>query len=171
VYCPSPSTDNAEFIDQLVSIVARPEFADCDRVGIGSPGPLDLDSGNHHCVGKYARCQRSEARRRIKVATPGKEFRLENDANAATLGEKYFGAGKALGDFAVLTLGTGVGGGCIWRQIAEGFSGNFFEVGHVNVAGIFAEGARRCCGCGSTGCLEAYASATGIAKSFEINSG
>jgi glucokinase len=42
---PVASTDNAAFIDQLVSIVARPEFADCDRVGIGSPGPLDLDSG------------------------------------------------------------------------------------------------------------------------------
>lgn len=168
---PVASTDNAAFISQLVSIIARPEFADCDRVGIGSPGPLNLDSGTIIASANMPGVKDLKLVAELKNRYPRQEFRLENDANAATLGEKYFGAGKAFADFAVLTLGTGVGGGCIFGgKLQRGFRGNFFEVGHVNVAGIFAEGARRC-GCGSFGCLEAYASATGISKSYEANSG
>ncbi|UCH44827.1 MAG: ROK family protein [Nitrospiraceae bacterium] len=87
-----------------------------------------------------------------------KEFSLpvvmENDANIYAFGEKWIGAGKDFSDFAVLTLGTGLGGGLIYRgQLYEGP----FEVGHM---GIVPSG--RYCTCGSYGCLESYASGRAI---------
>lgn len=83
---------------------------------------------------------------------------VENDANAAALGEHWRGAGKGIDSMILLTLGTGVGGGIIlggriWRG-ADGMAG---EVGHMT---ILPEG--RVCGCGNRGCLEMYASARGI---------
>lgn len=168
---PVATAGNKEFVAQLASVLALPEFADIDRVGIGSPGPLDLETGKIIASANMPGVKDLALVAELKSVFPHKQIRLENDANAATLGEKYFGAGKNLGDFAVLTLGTGVGGGCVFNgKLQRGFKGNFFEVGHVNVAGIVAE-QPRLCGCGSTGCLEAYASATGIAKSFEIKTG
>ncbi len=86
---------------------------------------------------------------------------IENDANAAALGEGWLGAGKGEKNFCLLTLGTGIGGGVvlggkIWRGV-DGMAG---ELGHIN---IYPEG--RSCGCGNRGCLEQYASAQGIIKS------
>jgi glucokinase len=79
---------------------------------------------------------------------------LENDANIYAFGEKWIGAGKDFNDFAVLTLGTGLGGGLICSgQLYEGP----FEVGHM---GIVPSG--RYCTCGSYGCLESYASGRAI---------
>ncbi|AFM13863.1 ROK family protein [Turneriella parva] len=168
---PVASAGNEQFVAQLASVIARPEFSDIDQVGIGSPGPLDLEAGKIITSANMPGVKDLALVAELSALYPRKQIRLENDANAATLGEKYFGAGKNLGDFAVLTLGTGVGGGCVFNgKLQRGFRGNFFEVGHVNVAGIFADEPRRC-GCGSDGCLEAYASATGIAKSYELKTG
>ncbi|MFK7812973.1 MAG: ROK family protein [Maribacter sp.] len=88
-----------------------------------------------------------------------------NDANAAALGELYFGAGENLKNFVVLTLGTGLGSGIINKgKLIYGQSGMAGELGHVNV---FFEG--RQCNCGLKGCLETYASVTGIKRSvFEL---
>jgi glucokinase len=90
---------------------------------------------------------------------------ITNDANAAALGELRFGAGKGLRDIIVITLGTGLGSGIIANGDliygADGFAG---EIGHTLV-----EPAGRWCGCGKRGCLEAYASATGICRTvFEM---
>ena len=84
---------------------------------------------------------------------------LENDANAAALGEGWVGAARGWSGFVMLTLGTGVGGGIVldgalWRG-ERGMAG---EIGHIKIH----PGGRRC-GCGGRGCLEAYASATGVA--------
>lgn len=84
---------------------------------------------------------------------------LENDANAAAMGEKWIGAGKDVDSLVLLTLGTGIGGGIIADgRILHGEVGMAGEIGHTTV---YPEG--NPCGCGSRGCLEKHASATAIA--------
>jgi glucokinase len=90
---------------------------------------------------------------------------ITNDANAAALGELRFGAARGMRDFIVITLGTGLGSGIVSNGDliygADGFAG---EIGHTIVD---PQGRR--CGCGKRGCLEAYASATGICRTvFEL---
>ncbi|MRI00732.1 ROK family protein [Kriegella sp. EG-1] len=90
---------------------------------------------------------------------------ITNDANAAALGELYFGSGKSMVNFVVLTLGTGLGSGIINDgKLIYGQYGMAGELGHVNV---FPDG--RQCNCGLKGCLETYASVTGIKRTvFEL---
>ena len=87
---------------------------------------------------------------------------LTNDANAAAMGEKIYGAAKNYNDFIVITLGTGVGSGIYCNgQIVYGHDGFAGELGHVIV---FPNG--RSCGCGRKGCLEPYANERGIHQTF-----
>jgi len=90
---------------------------------------------------------------------------MTNDANASALGELYFGVGKNMKNFVVLTLGTGLGSGIINEgELIYGEHGMAGELGHVNV---FPQG--RQCNCGLKGCLETYASVTGIKRTvFEL---
>jgi glucokinase len=84
---------------------------------------------------------------------------LENDANAAALGEKWMGAGRDVNDLILLTLGTGIGGGIICDgKVVHGYLGMAAELGHITVD---LNGTP--CGCGNTGCLEKHASATAVA--------
>ena len=86
---------------------------------------------------------------------------LTNDANAAAIGEMTYGAARGMKDFIVITLGTGVGSGIVVNgQMVYGHDGFAGELGHV----IMRRHNGRLCGCGRTGCLEAYASATGVAR-------
>jgi len=83
---------------------------------------------------------------------------LENDANAAALGEKWIGAGREYDDLVLLTLGTGIGGGIIYGgKIIRGFVGMAGELGHTTVIP-----SGNPCGCGNRGCLEKHASATAV---------
>lgn len=87
---------------------------------------------------------------------------LTNDANAAAFGEMTYGAARGMKNFIMITLGTGVGSGIIIDgKVVYGHDGFAGELGHVNVM----RNNGRLCGCGRTGCLEAYASATGVARS------
>ena len=87
---------------------------------------------------------------------------LTNDANAAALGEMIYGVARGMKNFIVITLGTGVGSGIVINgQLVYGCDGFAGELGHVTMV-RGAEG--RSCGCGRTGCLEAYCSATGVAR-------
>ncbi|HRH65638.1 MAG TPA: ROK family protein [Bacteroidia bacterium] len=90
---------------------------------------------------------------------------LTNDANAASLGELYFGGAKGMKDFIFITLGTGLGSGIVVNgDLVYGHDGFAGEIGHTL---IIQHG--RLCGCGRRGCLEQYCSATGIVKTyFEI---
>ena len=86
---------------------------------------------------------------------------ITNDANAAALGEAHFGSGKKYNNIVMITLGTGVGGGVIIdKKIYDGNEGKGAELGHM----VVQVGGREC-GCGRRGCLEAYASATGLVAS------
>ncbi len=86
---------------------------------------------------------------------------LTNDANAAAIGEMIYGVARGMKNFIVITLGTGVGSGIVVNgQLLYGWDGFAGELGHVIVRG--ANG--RSCGCGRSGCLEAYCSATGVAR-------
>jgi len=87
---------------------------------------------------------------------------LTNDANAAALGEMVYGVARGMKNFIVITLGTGVGSGIVVNgQLLYGHDGFAGELGHVTMV-RGAEG--RTCGCGRKGCLEAYCSATGVAR-------
>ncbi|MDR1526237.1 MAG: ROK family protein [Dysgonamonadaceae bacterium] len=91
----------------------------------------------------------------------GLPCKLTNDANAAALGEMAYGSAKGMKDFMVITLGTGLGSGIVaGGQLIVGHDGFAGELGHVRV--VRENG--RLCGCGRTGCLETYASATGVAR-------
>ena len=86
---------------------------------------------------------------------------ITNDANAAAIGEMTYGAARGIKDFIMITLGTGVGSGIVVNgQMVYGHDGFAGELGHV----IMKRHNGRLCGCGRTGCLEAYASATGVAR-------
>ncbi|MCK5907849.1 MAG: ROK family protein, partial [Flavobacteriales bacterium] len=90
---------------------------------------------------------------------------LTNDANAAAIGEMMFGGAKGMKNFIIITLGTGLGSGIVVNgELVYGHDGFAGELGHVIV-----EKGGRLCGCGRRGCLETYASATGIKRTaFEV---
>ena len=86
---------------------------------------------------------------------------ITNDANAAAIGEMTYGAARGIKDFIMITLGTGVGSGIVINgQLVYGHDGFSVELGHI----IVKRNNGRLCGCGRTGCLEAYCSATGVAR-------
>ena len=92
-----------------------------------------------------------------------KPSQLTNDANAAAIGEKLFGNAKDLANFITITLGTGLGSGIIIdNEIVYGEEGFAGEFGHIRV---IPNG--RICGCGRKGCLETYASSTGVKRSIQ----
>lgn len=126
-------------------------------VGIGCPGPLDLERGtvistpNLGWDGYPIRDRVAEA-----VDLPAT---LDNDANCATYGEWWQGAALGAASVVGVTLGTGIGGGLITNgELIRGASGCAGEIGHMTI-----ERNGRRCGCGNLGCLEAYASGPNIA--------
>ncbi|HXZ32390.1 MAG TPA: ROK family protein [Terriglobales bacterium] len=128
-------------------------------IGIGVPGIIDMETGMVHespNLPDWADYPvRSEIERRL-----GTRVILENDANSAALGENWLGAARDVEDMAMLTLGTGVGGGLVLgRRIWHGMTGMAGEFGHITVE---PNGPR--CGCGNLGCLEALASATAVVR-------
>ena len=102
-----------------------------------------------------------EFSKKLKKALGGIDVALTNDANAAAVGEMTYGAARGMKNFIMITLGTGVGSGIVINgEVVYGHDGFAGELGHTCV--IRRNG--RLCGCGRTGCLEAYASAIGVAR-------
>lgn len=127
-------------------------------VGIGVPGFIDIDAGVVVGTANLPGFEGFPIRDEIQTHL-GTNIILENDANAAALGEKWMGAGRDVQNLILLTLGTGIGGGIIINgQILHGFLGMAGEFGHMTV---FPDG--NPCGCGNCGCLEKHASATAVA--------
>lgn len=97
----------------------------------------------------------------LSDALDGKPVYIDNDANAATMGEMLFGGAKGMKDFIMITLGTGVGSGFVVDgNLVYGSDGLAGEYGHI----IYDRHSNRQCGCGRKGCLETYVSATGIKR-------
>ncbi len=129
-----------------------------DGVGIGSPGPLNRETGVVVLTPNLGWIN-MPVRDRIGAAL-GLPAWLDNDANCAMAGEGWVGAAKGARHAVTVTLGTGIGGGILVHgQLLHGASDAAAEVGHMT---IVANGRR--CGCGNDGCLEAYASGPAIAR-------
>jgi glucokinase len=138
----------------------RGEFGAANLVGIGAgvPGNLDMAQGVvvlWNNVPSFNGCaMRQELSDRL-----GTPVFVENDANAAALGEHWMGAGRGVDDLVLLTMGTGIGGGVIsGGRILHGRNGMAGELGHITVVPNGNP-----CGCGNRGCVEKHASATAIA--------
>ncbi len=132
-----------------------------DAVGVGAPGVILGEKGIVVKSPNFPDWNnlplRDELERALHLPVV-----IENDANAAALGEQWLGAGQGIGSMILLTLGTGVGGGIVLNgRIWHGADGMAGEIGHMT---IVPDG--RKCGCGNTGCLEMYASARGIVQSY-----
>lgn len=149
---------------QAVAQSGGMSLADVQGIGIGSPGPIDLDNGVVIGMPNLDGWDCVPLRDRVSEAT-GLPATLENDANAAAFGEFWAGAGRDpnIRDMVMITLGTGIGTGLIVAgKIVHGAHGVAGEGGHMVVQ---PDG--RQCGCGQRGCLEAYASASNTARRAE----
>lgn len=127
-------------------------------IGIGVPGPVRGDGTVNRCVNLGWDVFNVADSLTDKTGIPVK---AGNDANVAALGEMWQGGGKGHKDVVMVTLGTGVGGGIIVDgKMISGAAGAGGEIGHIAVCDDETE----TCGCGKHGCLEQYASATGIVR-------
>lgn len=152
----------ARAIDEML-LVQKLTKKDIYGVGIGAPGPIDLETGevfeaiNLGWRNAYPLKEMFEEKYTFSVV-------IDNDANCAALGELWQGAGKGASDLVCITLGTGVGGGVIANgRIVHGTSCAAGEIGHMIA---IPEGGTPC-NCGKSGCLETIASGTGIVRLAE----
>ncbi len=128
-------------------------------IGIGVPGPITED-------GRVLKCANLgwevfSVADEVSKLTGVEKVKVGNDANVAALGEQWRGGGRGFDNIVMVTLGTGVGGGIIQSgKILTGTNGAAGEIGHIKVNPLET----RTCGCGCKGCLEQYASATGIMR-------
>lgn len=127
-------------------------------VGLGAPGPIDAAGTVYGAVNLgWGTFSISDTLSELL----GMRVKAGNDANVAALGEMWKGGGKGCRNMVAVTLGTGVGGGIIVNgDILTGACGAGGEIGHIHVDDEETE----VCGCGNTGCLEEYASATGVVR-------
>ena len=149
--------------DVAASVLAKMEERGIARddvrgIGLGVPGPVDGEGVVHKCANLGWGIVNAEEELSAKT---GMYVKAANDANVAALGEMWQGGGKGHKDVVVVTLGTGVGGGIIIDgKIVAGSHGAGGEIGHMHVNNEEED----VCGCGQKGCLEQYASATGIVR-------
>ena len=156
---PAPVMDCMADSVQAALRSAGASSKDVLAAGFGAPGPMNWQTGvvysppnlpgwkNVHLADEMAK----------RLGFP---CYVDNDANVACYGEYWLGAGQGAENMCLLTLGTGVGGGIVvFGQLLRGIDGTAAEIGHLKVM----RGGRKC-GCGATGCLEAYASVTGMVR-------
>jgi glucokinase len=142
-----------EILDSIFKATGDLFSDNIEGIGLGIAGLVDRKSGrilispNLHFVEKIDIVNEIKGKFRVPVF-------IENDANAAALGEKWVGAGKDFSNFVLFTLGTGIGGGIIYNNKLFNVSA---EIGHMT---INTHGEK--CHCGNTGCLESFASARAI---------
>ncbi|MBF0608325.1 MAG: ROK family protein [Magnetococcales bacterium] len=144
-----------EIINNLIDSIGRLFSDDVHGIGLAIAGVIDVDNKS------ITSCPNLRLLEDIRMGELiGNRFKvpvfLENDAYVATLGESVAGVGRQFDSFVLLTLGTGIGGGVIYNRAPLKIAS---ELGHV----IVEMGGRRC-GCGSFGCLEAYASARAMVE-------
>lgn len=162
---PTRTQENGRYIlpDIADAIEAKMEEKNISRldiegIGMGVPGPVSPDGTVLKCVNLgWGVFNVEEELNRLT----GFKVKAGNDANVAALGEMWQGGGKGYKNLVMVTLGTGVGGGVIIdEKILPGAVGAAGEIGHIPMRDDETE----TCGCGKKGCLEQYASATGIVR-------
>ena len=161
---PTPSVP-AAVVEAIARVVGRcvAQFQQQGQrvagLGVGSPGTIDLDRG----IVLFSPNLTGWGDVPLKAMTEeklGLPCALENDANAAALGEQWVGAGRGADSLVMFTLGTGIGGGIVLDdKVWHGTGGFAGEIGHMS---INPDGPL--CGCGNRGCIEAYASATAMVR-------
>ncbi len=130
-------------------------------IGVGAPN-ANYYTGQISCAPNLAwAADTVDFANMLSAELEGLPVSLTNDANAAAVGEMAYGAARGMKNFIMITLGTGVGSGIVVDgKVVYGHDGNAGELGHVKVV----KNNGRPCGCGGNGCLEAYCSATGVAR-------
>ena len=156
----SPEYTLGKLCDIINSIIKEDKYDEpISGIGIGTPGIIDYEKGMILSSPNLPTWSMFKIKDFIKENTK-LPVEINNDANAAALGESTFGSGKSYDNVVMLTLGTGVGSGIILnKKIFDGNKHQGAEIGHMVIK---ANG--RPCGCGRRGCLEAYASATALIK-------
>jgi len=162
------SSSPEKTVRQICMVINKLESSPGNRhelsnvVGISFPGTMDREKGIVKYIPQFSHWTDVNLKGPIKEKT-GFEICIENDASAATLGEKWFGLGKEFNNFVLITLGAGVGGGIVCNnQLVSGKDESGGEIGHISVE---PEGRR--CSCGNFGCLETYASIDGLRTFYE----
>ncbi|HVA76489.1 MAG TPA: ROK family protein [Candidatus Binataceae bacterium] len=154
---PAVASNIAAQIRALEDAARRRGMGRARAIGVAVPGPLDVYRGVVMAAPHVKAWRGFPLRARLE-AELGRHVVVENDANAWALGEFWRGAARGHRDVVLLTLGTGIGGGLIvGGKIVHGRSGMAGELGHITVE---PEGMP--CDCGSRGCVEAYASSSGM---------
>jgi len=162
----NPNWENHEFLENLASLISSFLSHSISGIGIGSPGPIDIERGIIHYSANLVNLKDVHLVSYLQERFALPVF-LNNDANCAALGEYYFGAGQGVENLLVFTLGTGLGAGWVWKgELFNGYMGNGMELGHTTVV---MDGAL--CGCGKRGCAESYFSARGLLNRYEEKSG
>ena len=138
------------------------KVTDLCGAGIGVPGPVQNNGVVERCVNLG--WGETNPEKELSTLLDGILVKAGNDANVAALGEQWMGGGKGSDSLMMYTLGTGVGGGLIYEgHIVTGYKGMAAEVGHMPMN----LDEKDACNCGGHGCLEQYASATGIVKEMK----
>ena len=148
-------------IQSIQEVLAADNLSATDFLGIGMGTPGTVNRADGTVIGAYNLNWKTEQKIREQVeSSTGISFFLDNDANVAALGEQWMGAGNNEQNVSFITLGTGVGGGLVSDgSLIHGAVDAAGEVGHITV-----EPGGYLCTCGKKGCLEQYASATGIVR-------
>ncbi len=156
---PTPSS-HVELPNVISSVVAElvDDVGRVDSIGVGLPGLVDTNGMLHYgpnVPGVLSLNMASQLRKEFEVPTAG-----HNDGTCAVVAEHRLGAAKGYSDVAMITQGTGIGGGLIINdQVVTGVNGFAGEPGHVQISHGGAV-----CSCGLKGCWEAYSSGTGLAN-------
>lgn len=160
------TTDVSQFVSNLCDAVRKlveqnHDMAEVRGIGIGSPNANFYNGTIENAVNLTWGGQQVIPFADMVTECIGLPVRITNDANAAAVGEMTYGAARGMKNFIMITLGTGVGAGIVVNgSLLYGHDGFAGELGHVTM--VRHNG--RLCGCGKMGCLEAYASATGVAR-------
>ena len=153
----------AELADAVKKVIREAKVEGAVRgIGVGAPNANYYDGTIENAVNiSWGGGKSIHFSKLLSEAMGGLPVALTNDANAAAVGEMTYGAARGMKNFIMITLGTGVGSGIVINgDVVYGHDGFAGELGHV--AAVRNNG--RFCNCGKTGCLETYASATGVAR-------